>query len=229
MLALPTVVSQNGILDVSAVGFPAVLIARVPTQLAMKISTIIWFALALALAGAWVFSSFKDRKEERSFEKARQDRVERIAAAKNATAKRYGSVVDWNQSIREKNERLGAVSLSVDYQDALIRPDRRSVLIAGDLEDVAHYGDHFRISIRDWEDDIGFILDCDADTARTLRGKSDKAVSVIADIASVEKAALRLKSGGKSEEDEEPIEIDSSSIFSAYGRVLAVVSDDGGE
>jgi len=40
---------------------------------------------------------------------------------------------------------------------------------------------------------------------------------------SVEKTQIALKSGGKTSEDTEPIELDSSSLFVAHGKCLEIL------
>ncbi len=186
-----------------------------------SIATKVLFAvIVLALAGWWAHDKFQNSKIEKHQEERQQQSRDTVVA----TAKRYGAIIDWE-------ERLKDSAFSIQVEDAILPEDGKPIVVDGFIEDVARHNDQYYLYINDWRtggNTISFVLECDPATARHVIEKNGSfgSVSVIAQITSVEKAQLALRSGVKTTEDPVPIEIDSSSLFIARGKCLEVVSSD---
>jgi hypothetical protein len=181
---------------------------------------VLFAVVALSLVGWWAYDKFQDSKVE----KQRVEQQEQSRDAVVAASKRYGAIIDWE-------ERLKDSSFSIQIEDAIMPEDGKPIVVEGFVEDVARHNDQYYLYINNWRtggNTISFVLECDPATARHVIEKNDSfgSVSVIAQITSVEKAQLALRSGVKTTEDPAPIEIDSSSLFIARGKCLEVVSSD---
>ena len=188
------------------------------------ISTILVVAVILSVAGWWTHDWLSEKKADRARERHRAERTQKAKEMVAEAVERRGAIANWNQKLPS----LPSAPLSVEVEEAVVRNDGKPILVDGLLEDIARRDNRFYLYVDDIDSSIHFILECDTDTVRHLREHRDSyyQISVIAQVNSVGKAELELKSGAKTTEDDAPVEIDWSSLFLARGKCVEVVFSD---
>ena len=188
-----------------------------------KLGTIAFVLVLLAIAGWWAHDKYHQATQTRVREKHRQALDEHFKDATSSAAKRYSAITDWEKAFTDSLSQ----PFSIELEDTLV--SARPILIIGVVEDIARRDGHSYLYLNDWNISgatIHFILECDAASISHIVKTKEKFedVGVIAKIDSVEKTQIALKSGGKTSEDTEPIELDSSSLFVARGKCLEILS-----
>ena len=171
----------------------------------------------LAVLGWFGYNTWSKREQEKIEEKKHADHLAKMTEELAAYARRFNAVTDWEDKIKD-------VRFSVGLEDVFATSAGRSILInVVSIDDVIRHGDKYYLCFDDWDaQKIHFVLECDLALAKGLLKEEPSAsgCAIIAQIISVEKAGLQLKSGVTTSEDESPIELDSSDLFIAHGRCL---------
>jgi len=174
--------------------------------------TVLVIVLALLLSAC---KSEVDRaKEEQARREARQTQIKQELAAK------FGAIPDWNARFEKR-----LTTYTVDVQEALIRSDKKPILIEAFIEDITQENNTYVARLHNVESPtIHFVLECTAELATKLRSREGlDDVAVIASISSVTKAAIKLEASLPNSPDEPPdVEVSSSEVFTAKGALLAV-------
>ena len=187
-----------------------------------KAGTIIFVLAVLAVAGWWAHDKYRDTTEANARKKHRTALEGEFKSATFAAAQRHDAIIDWEKAFAAPLSE----PFSIQLQDILA--SAKPIVISGVVEDVARHEGHSYLYLNDENvtgATIRFVLECDAANVRRIVEKREafESVSVIAKIDSVEKAQVALSSGGKTSEDTEPIEVDSSSLFVAHGKCLEIL------
>ena len=157
--------------------------------------------------------------------KQQAEHVKQTHEAEIAASKRHSAIIGWE----DKFIQSATEPYSLRIQQIIMPTDGSPIVLYGYLEDISRRDDKYFIQVNDWRVggfSIHFTLECDASTAARLldRRESFGEISVIAQITSVEKAQLTIRSGIKTTEDPAPVELDSSDLFIAHGRCVELIS-----
>lgn len=187
-----------------------------------KAGTIAFVLVVLVIAGWWAHDRYHEVTQTKAREKHRKALDQRFTDTTSSAAKRYDAIIDWEKAFTDPLSE----PFSIELQDTLV--SARPIVIVGVVEDVVRHEGRSYLYLNDWNMTgaaIRFVLECDAASiSRIVKTKERfEDVGVIAKIDSVEKTQIALKSGGKTSEDTEPIELDSSSLFIARGKCLEIL------
>lgn len=137
---------------------------------------------------------------------------------KNDLAAKFGASTDWDKNLKDR-----LMPYSIDVEEALIRSDKRPILVEAFVEDVTRDKEKYVARLSYLEPPkIYFFLDCTPELATKLRSREGfDRVAVIASISSVRKPNIKLESDLPSSPDESPdVEVTSSDAFIAKGSML---------
>jgi hypothetical protein len=187
-----------------------------------KATAIIFVLIVLSVAGWWAHDKYRDTTEANARKKHRTALQEQFKSATVAAAKRHDAIIDW-----EKGFEAAPFSepFSIQLQDILVSA-KPIVIDEGLVQDVARHEGRSYLYLNDYNITgvtMHFVLECDAADVRRIVERKEAFVSVIAKIESVEKAQVALRSGGKTSDDTEPVEVHSSSLFVAHGKCLEIL------
>jgi hypothetical protein len=183
--------------------------------------------IVFAVASWWAHDKLRDLRAARSQEKHSAEQKQQSRDAALAASRRYGAIVDWDQKFTNSISAL----FSLGLQDAIMPEGGKPIVIDGRVDDVERQEGRYFLHVVDRKVRrayLRFVLECDAATARKWIEKKRLfiKISVVGQIASVEKAQFAIKSGVGTMEDPEPVEIDSSRLFIAHGRCIEIISTD---
>lgn len=185
----------------------------------MKLNSgpVVFVLCAVALTW-WGYNKFSEHRAAVAYDARRKMHQDTASAALNQAVVKYNAITDWGTKT--------SLRFSIDLQKVMMNVEGRPIVVEGMVNDIAHNGDHYSISILVFRPtSVEFILDCDMDLANRMASQLPvlSSCAVIAQISSVEKAAFKLH--GAHGEDES-IEVDSGDNFIARGRCVEWVNPD---
>ncbi|PYS81272.1 MAG: hypothetical protein DMF67_17380 [Acidobacteria bacterium] len=109
-----------------------------------------------------------------------------------------------------------------DVQEAIVRQDKRPILLVTEIDDAVKDGDKYYLNLEaiNYTADIYFTLECSAEQVQQIAGQVESVkdnYAIIADVASVRKIRFSVEASPQSE-DEAEIELNASDAFNARGR-----------
>jgi|SRR5947209_1577528 len=165
--------------------------------------------------------------KEKSAQERRQERVNKesnkiddLIRSNSALAElisKHRAVPDWEKEVRDR----GRV-FAFDVQEAIVRQDKRPILLVTEIDDAVKDGDKYYLNLEaiNYTADIYFTLECSAEQVQQIAGQVESVkdnYAIIADVASVRKIRFSVEASPQSE-DEAEIELNASDAFNARGR-----------
>jgi hypothetical protein len=171
----------------------------------------------------------KDSKDDESRQGRLKKEDERInILVKNTPAvaqmvAKYQAVQFWENDVKD----IGHV-FAVNVQEAIVRGNKRPILLINQIDDLAKEGDKYYINFESltYTHDIYFTLECNAEQVNKLTTQSsgpDDEYAIIADVTAVRKLKFNVSAFPKGEEDAE-LDLNTSDAFTAEGKCLALLN-----
>ena len=135
---------------------------------------------------------------------------------------RYNAVSLWEKEMQDLHQ-----VFTINIQDALVRKDRRPILIFADVDDIVKENDTNQVSFEvfnDWNT-VRYTLDCDVECVNKIINKyspNNTEYAIIASISSVRKLKWTISAERLGEEDAE-LDFSTSRTLIANGRCLDVL------
>lgn len=173
--------------------------------------------MTLVVMSALTFAACKSEVARQREEQA--SRETRRTETKKELATKFGAISDWKATFGKR-----LPSHTIDLQEALIRSDKKPILVEAFVQDITRENDRYIAHLSPWElPEIELFLECTTELAAKLRSKDTLRVAVIVSISSVRKPAIKLEASPPDDPEDSPtIEVTSSEVFIAKGSLLAV-------
>jgi len=172
-------------------------------------------------------------ERERKNQKSRQESIDKESAEiekriqaneeiRNVVAHR-NAVTDWGKELAIPKQLFTST-----FQEALVRTDKRTVLLFTQIDDDRKEGDRYLIEFESdaYDQEIHFYLECTADQVKVITNDTSSShddYAIVAVISSVRKPRFAVNASPKSEEEAE-IDLDASSILLATGSCVDLVN-----
>jgi hypothetical protein len=168
----------------------------------------------------------KDDESRQGRLKKESERIGMLVQSTPAIAQmvsKYQAVQFWENDVRD----IGRV-FAVNVQEAIVRGDKRPILLINQIADLVKEGDKYYLNFESvtYTHDIYFKLECDAEQVNKLTTQSsgpNNEYAIIADVTSVRKLKFNVSASPKGEEEAE-LDLNTSDSFTAEGKCLALLN-----